>query len=239
MGYAFISYSTRNQEAADAIKELFSENGIETWMAPGDIPAGSKYAGVINRAVRECDCFVLLLSKDAIKSPWVPKEVERAIDFRRPIIPVKIEEVVLNDEFELYISTNQLIAVKKIDKLSENIQFLLRSVKSIINISEKDASENSNETSELIESEAIDEDEQYSDLLSSVFDSRGTLNCPNCESGKMERVDSKREGFSIVKAVVGVAVAGPIGGVAGFLGRKKVTYKCNDCGHTFEKNVWI
>ena len=52
MGYAFISYSTRNQSLADAMQDLLKDCGIETWMAPGDIPAGSKSAQVINRAVK-------------------------------------------------------------------------------------------------------------------------------------------------------------------------------------------
>ena len=52
MGYAFISYCTKNQTAADAFRDLFIEYGIDTWMAPYDIPAGSKYAGVITNAIR-------------------------------------------------------------------------------------------------------------------------------------------------------------------------------------------
>ena len=44
MGYAFISYSTKNQSAADAMRALFNKHDIDTWMAPYDIPAGSEYA---------------------------------------------------------------------------------------------------------------------------------------------------------------------------------------------------
>ena len=42
MGYAFISYSTKNQATADALKHLFDKSGINSWMAVGDIPAGRK-----------------------------------------------------------------------------------------------------------------------------------------------------------------------------------------------------
>lgn len=127
-GYAFISYSTKNQAAADAIRELLKRKGIATWMAPGDIPAGSKYAQVINRAVKECSCFVLVLTEDAQSSVWVAKEVERAINYRRPIIPVQLEDVTLNDEFELYISSDQLVAIRKIDEDSEEVQRLLAGI---------------------------------------------------------------------------------------------------------------
>ena len=127
-GYAFISYSTKNQVVADAIRELLKRKGIATWMAPGDIPAGSKYAQVINRAVKECSCFVLVLTEDAQSSVWVAKEVERAINYRRPIIPVQLEDVTLNDEFELYISSDQLVAIRKIEEDSEEVQRLLAGI---------------------------------------------------------------------------------------------------------------
>lgn len=132
MGYAFISYSTRNQSLADAMRDLLKDCGIETWMAPGDIPAGSKYAQVISRAVKNCACFILMLSEDAQNSVWVAKEVERAVSYRRPIIPVQLENVVLNDEFELYISTDQVVAIQKIDKETREIKSLLSSIRNFV-----------------------------------------------------------------------------------------------------------
>lgn len=128
MGYVFISYSTKNQSIADAMKKLLNDSNIDTWMAPGDIPVGRKYAEVINRAVKDCACFMLMLSNDSQSSIWVAKETERAISYRKTIIPVQIEDVVLNDEFELYISTDQLIAIRKIDPNNEDIKKLLKSV---------------------------------------------------------------------------------------------------------------
>lgn len=132
MGYAFISYSTRNQFLADAMRDLLKDCGIETWMAPGDIPAGSKYAQVISRAVKNCACFILMLSEDAQNSIWVAKEVERAVSYRRPIIPVQLENVVLNDEFELYISTDQVVAIQKVDKETKEIKSLLSSIRNFV-----------------------------------------------------------------------------------------------------------
>lgn len=129
MGYAFISYSTKNQMSADAMYMLLKKNEISAWMAPGDIPAGYKYADVINKAIKDCSCVVLLLSNAALNSVWVPKEVERAVNYRKPIIPVQLEDVILNDEFEMYISTDQIIAVQKFEESSDVITKLLTSLK--------------------------------------------------------------------------------------------------------------
>lgn len=117
MGYAFISYSSKNQSAADAMKKLLDKNGIASWMAPGDIPPGMSYAQAIVKAIRECSCMVLLLTNATQSSAWVPKEVERAINYKKPLIPIRLEEVTLNEEFECYISTNQ---VTSLSDFSEN-----------------------------------------------------------------------------------------------------------------------
>lgn len=128
MGYAFISYSSKNRDAADAIRSLLIKNKIDTWMAPNDIPAGSKYAQVIGKAVKNCACFVLMLTNDSQKSLWVAKEVERAINYRKTIIPIQLEDIQLNDEFEMYISTDQIIAVRKIDEHTDEIQKLVSTI---------------------------------------------------------------------------------------------------------------
>lgn len=136
MGYVFISYSTKEQSSADAMKKLLEKQGIQTWMAPSDIPAGSRYAQVINKAVKGCSCLILMLSENSQNSIWVAKEVERAINYRKPIIPVQLEDLVLNDEFELYISTDQVVAVQKIDENLPEVQKILTSAISIIETSE-------------------------------------------------------------------------------------------------------
>ncbi len=129
MGYAFISYSSKNLSSANAILELFKKYNIDTWMAPNDIPVGSKYALVINRALKNCSCLVLLLTSDAQNSRWVAKEVERAINYGKVIIPIKLDDIELNDEFDFYLSTDQIIAVQKIDDNTEETKQILDSVK--------------------------------------------------------------------------------------------------------------
>ncbi len=125
MGYVFISYSSKNREAADAVKFLLNKHNIDTWMAPYDIPVGSKYAAVIKQAIKNCSCFLLLLTHDTQGSVWVAKEVERAINYKKAIIPIQLEDVILNDEFEMYISTDQILAISKIDDTTNEIQNLI------------------------------------------------------------------------------------------------------------------
>ncbi|MCM1363507.1 MAG: leucine-rich repeat protein [Faecalibacterium sp.] len=139
MGYAFISYSTKNQASADAIRNLFIKNKIDTWMAPYDIPAGNKYAAVITKAIRECSCFVLLLTNDSQESEAVDSEVElAALTFRKSIITVQLEDVMLNDSFFFYIHNKQIIPVREVDESSDEIRKILQAVIAYTGVTEKE-----------------------------------------------------------------------------------------------------
>lgn len=126
--YAFISYSSKNQSMADSFRTLLNQNGVKTWMAPGDIPVGSSYMKEINHALKDCACLVLLLSNAAQGSLWVIKEVERAVNYHKPIIPVQIDEVILNDEFEFVLGSYQVVAVQRIDQDSAETKKVLNSI---------------------------------------------------------------------------------------------------------------
>ena len=129
MGYAFISYSSKNQQMADSVRELFNRNGIETWMAPGDIPFGETYMSTINKAIKGSSCFTLLLSESAQGSKWVPKETERAVNYGKTVFTFMLDDVPMNDDFEIMLSTSQAIAIRRIDDNDENIQRLLTAVR--------------------------------------------------------------------------------------------------------------
>lgn len=132
MGYAFISYSTKNQSAADAMRALFKKHDIDTWMAPYDIPAGSEYAEVLYDALSGCSCLVLMLTDVSQNSQWVRKEVNIAITNGKTIIPVKLEDIELNSMMKFYLNDQQIVPVHVIDDNSAEIQSILKSVIGLI-----------------------------------------------------------------------------------------------------------
>ena len=117
--YVFISYSSKNQQSADAVRMLLTDNAISSWMAPYDIPAGSKYAYEINDAIEGCACLVLLLTEESQASEFVEKEVERAITYKKTIIPIQLGNIILNSGFKYYLGNSQIIALTRIDENSE------------------------------------------------------------------------------------------------------------------------
>ena len=113
--YVFISYSSDDQPKAESTRFLLNERGIKTWMAPYDIPAGSKYAHVINDAIEKCCCVLLLLSDNAQASQFVEREIERAVAYNKTIVSMNLDNCELNSGFKFFLGQEQIIPVKEIN----------------------------------------------------------------------------------------------------------------------------
>ena len=126
----FISYSSKEKEMADLVRETLENNGISCWMAPESIPASSGYAAEITEAISNCKVVVLMLSYPSMESKWVTKEVDFAICENKPIIPFHIDDSKLNKTFQLYLNNVQHINAYKRVKMAlgdllENVNALV------------------------------------------------------------------------------------------------------------------
>lgn len=104
---AFISYSTIDSADAYSVRNFLQRNGCTCWMAPDDIAAGSDYAEAIPRAITDCRTFVLIFSPDAQNSTWVRKEVDKALDKGKTVIPFMLRNFKLNDTFDFLLGNAQ------------------------------------------------------------------------------------------------------------------------------------
>lgn len=94
----FISYSSKNKTAADAICHALEENGVKCWMAPRDIPAGSEYGDLIDDAIKSSEIIVVVFSQTAAESPWVKGELNIAFEEQKTIIPFRIDSTPLKGQ---------------------------------------------------------------------------------------------------------------------------------------------
>ncbi len=137
MKHVFISYSSKDGICANKIVNLLGSNGIETWIAPDNIPAGSTYTESIVKAIKESGAVVLIVSANSLNSTWVHNEIERAINYKKRIFPIQIDNAPLNEQFELMISSAQII---NYDALLTNPSyvnsFLTEVKKTVYNISD-------------------------------------------------------------------------------------------------------
>lgn len=110
MGKIFISYSSKNRKIADSLCDYLEQQGLPCWIAPRDIPSASNYAGEITRAIKSCDRFLLVYSKDAGRSEHVKNEINLAINNVKSILPYCLDDSPYDDDLEYYLSTKQRIA---------------------------------------------------------------------------------------------------------------------------------
>ena len=106
---AFISHAKGDQKRAREIAALLEARGLKCWIAPRDVRPGQSYGDEIIRGIEKSRAFILILSKASNDSPFVAREVERAVSKRKPIFPIRIEEVEPSSALELFVSSTQWI----------------------------------------------------------------------------------------------------------------------------------
>ena len=55
----FISYSSQDKVAADAICHILEQNEVRCWIAPRDIPAGAEYGDLIDEAIKNAELKII------------------------------------------------------------------------------------------------------------------------------------------------------------------------------------
>jgi hypothetical protein len=80
----FVSHSSKDREAADAVSRALESRGIRCWMAPRDIRPGANWGESILEAIGKVKMMVLLLSANANASPQVlsARSTNRSLSFR-------------------------------------------------------------------------------------------------------------------------------------------------------------
>jgi WD40 repeat protein len=103
----FLSYSNADLPSALIIKRTLEAGGVRCWKAPEDIQPGERWAAAIVRAIRESTVMVIVVSERSMSSPEVAKELALAMSRRLTIIPLRIEEAELTDEWAYHFATIQ------------------------------------------------------------------------------------------------------------------------------------
>lgn len=88
MTQIFISHAEEDKRVAIDLAELLGERGYAAWNYEHSSSPGLSYLLQIPTAIDEAQAFVLIISKSAFHSPHVDNEVTRAVQQRKPIIPL-------------------------------------------------------------------------------------------------------------------------------------------------------
>lgn len=105
----FISHASEDARIAEVLCAYLEAAGIACWIAPRDVTPGREYAAEILDGIESASAFVLLLSAQANRSPFVRRELERAASKDKRLFLVRVEEVAPDRSLELFVSSEHWV----------------------------------------------------------------------------------------------------------------------------------
>src|SRR5438309_8056582 len=89
MNEIFISYATEDRERAQLLAAVLSERGWDIWW-DREIPLGKSFDEVIEKALAQARCVIVLWSAVSVTSEWVRNEASEG-KRRGILLPVFME----------------------------------------------------------------------------------------------------------------------------------------------------
>lgn len=132
----FISYSRRDYVDSSGklirnniisyIKDSLTAEGISYWFDEDGIYSGDEFASIITKAIRNSKVFLFVSSKNSNASEWTSNEISAAMEFKKTIIPFRIDNSPYNDSVMMKIISLDYIECKNRDRA---IAQLIRAIK--------------------------------------------------------------------------------------------------------------
>ena len=92
MADIFISYANEDRERAAHVAAFLEAEGWRVWW-DRRIPAGRSWRSVLEEALEDTRCMIVLWSENSVKSPWVAEEAEEARRLGKTLVPVLLQRV--------------------------------------------------------------------------------------------------------------------------------------------------
>jgi hypothetical protein len=110
----FISYAHADNAQVEPVVKIVEANGREVWIDKGGIPAGEGWAGEIVRAIKGARGVIVMCSQRAFESDHIKREVYLADRYKKPMLPVFIEEAAPPEDFEYFFASVQWLELFKL-----------------------------------------------------------------------------------------------------------------------------
>src|SRR5215831_3996257 len=98
MSDIFISYKREEQTIARKVADALEKEGWTVWWDP-KLRAGERFDDVIEKALNEAKCVIVLWSNRSVNSEYVKAEATEALE-QNKLVPIKIESVSLPFRFK-------------------------------------------------------------------------------------------------------------------------------------------
>lgn len=109
MADIFISYSRKDKEVVDRLIDQLSKAGYPLWVDTEDVRGGELWQQAIVKALEACPAFILILSPHSVVSDHVRRELDLAIENKKPVLPVLIKPTELTAALKYQLAGVQYI----------------------------------------------------------------------------------------------------------------------------------
>ena len=98
MSDLFISYSSADRPTVERLAKALSDESWSVWWDQ-EIPAGRRFANVIQRKLDTASCVLAIWSRSSIDSDWVLSEASKGLD-RDVLVPVSLDDAEIPMPFD-------------------------------------------------------------------------------------------------------------------------------------------
>ncbi|WP_180234997.1 toll/interleukin-1 receptor domain-containing protein [Priestia megaterium] len=138
----FLSHSSKNADIVKEIADYLETHNIPCWYAQRDIPTGDQYyMRIIEDLEHRVGPVIVFITEEVATSRNVPKEIDRAIFYDKPIIPLLINGTAVPKKLEYFLCDIQWIDLQAegSEKLVETLEEIYegRKIQRVSGVSKK------------------------------------------------------------------------------------------------------
>ena len=127
----FISYSSKDEGAAEAVVDFLSRAGFSCWMAKRALVPGTDWTPAIVAALTTSRLVILFCSEAANHSRQVFRETQLAFENGIRVLPLKIDEAQLSAELRYYLGPVHVLDASE-GPLANHLPSLVRAVQALL-----------------------------------------------------------------------------------------------------------
>jgi hypothetical protein len=92
MGQIFISYSKKDVVHAEKLINALKREGFDPWVDMEGLHPGTYWRERLEKQIKNCDAYLLIISRNSKKSKWVREELEEARNQDKPIFTLRLDQ---------------------------------------------------------------------------------------------------------------------------------------------------
>lgn len=112
----FISYSHADNAAVEPVVAVVEKSGRDIWIDKQDVQSGDSWAGEIVRGIKGAKGVMVMCSPHAFMSDHIKREVYLADRYKKPLLPVFIEDAKPPEDFEYFFAGVQGLDLYRIQE---------------------------------------------------------------------------------------------------------------------------